>query len=357
MNWEKPEHSKTKANKAARDLIKNKFSSQEKIDRKQILDNFRASHGYPMQSMITHIRNKAFEIDKKAIVVRRLKRMPSILSKLKRYPNMQLTTMGDIGGLRVILKDMESVEVLYKKMKGSGTKNKLEKEYDYLKSPKDSGYRGIHLIYSYQGSKAEYKGLRVELQIRSQIQHYWATAVEVVGTFLKEPFKASSASPKNEEWLAYFERVSRAFACLEQGDEINTSLADTIFEQTISLRVFDVLSSLNYNRKDSLNCTRKFSGKKNVFYLMQLDIGMEITSIRSYSSWEEAYDEYLRIEKEIAEDETKDVVLVSAYSLKQLKKAYPNYFADIKLFLNNIGEVLTWADRNGITITKEDIEK
>ena len=42
-----------------------------------------------------------------------------------------------------------------------------------------SGYRGVHLIYRYNSDrKTEYNTLLIEMQLRSQLQHAWATAVE-----------------------------------------------------------------------------------------------------------------------------------------------------------------------------------
>lgn len=41
----------------------------------------------------------------------------------------------------------------------------------------------------------------------------------------------------------------------------------------------------------------------------------------------------------VGEDKT-DVVLVSASSAKELKKAYPNYFGDIKQFINKIENLM-----------------
>ena len=50
---------------------------------------------------------------------------------------------------------------------------------DYITTPKDSGYRGVHLIYRYYSDKNEtFNGLKIEVQIRTALQHAWATAVD-----------------------------------------------------------------------------------------------------------------------------------------------------------------------------------
>jgi putative GTP pyrophosphokinase len=56
-------------------------------------------------------------------------------------------------------------------------------KYNYVKSPKKTGYRGIHDIYEYNTTSKKgkpYKGLLLELQYRTRCQHAWATAVEVI---------------------------------------------------------------------------------------------------------------------------------------------------------------------------------
>ena len=121
---------------------------------------------------------------------------------------MSITSMGDIGGVRIILKNLIDVKQLVDKLLNDSTSNKLLFQKNYIENPKDSGYRSVHLTYSYEGIKEKYKGLRVELQIRSQIQHSWATAVEVAGTFLGENLKASQG---DRQWLEFFELVSQGF--------------------------------------------------------------------------------------------------------------------------------------------------
>ena len=61
--------------------------------------------------------------------------------------------MQDIGGCRVVLSDVKKVHALRDLLLDSKTKNELVKQDDYIENPKDSGYRGIHLIYKYKGKK------------------------------------------------------------------------------------------------------------------------------------------------------------------------------------------------------------
>ena len=100
--------------------------------------------------------------------------------------------MEDIAGCRAVVDSIDNVRDVYKSLKKSRTKNILVRERDYISKPKESGYRGVHLVFKYNCRKKEYHGMAVELQIRSKIQHSWATAVEIVGTFTKQALKAST---------------------------------------------------------------------------------------------------------------------------------------------------------------------
>jgi putative GTP pyrophosphokinase len=71
------------------------------------------------------------------------------------------------------------------------------KRYDYIAAPKETGYRSVHLIFKYRSQSSKHRawnGLRVEIQLRSRLQHAWATAVETVDTFTRQTLRRA------EEW-------------------------------------------------------------------------------------------------------------------------------------------------------------
>ena len=336
QNYSKFEYSKRQVIKASQRLVENNVSLEEKNEAIKILADFRSFHEYPMQSMINYFRKKSFEVDKNAIVVRRLKRIPSIINKLKRFETMKVTTMGDIGGVRIITSSLANVQKIKAKLLAGRTRNKLISEKDYLTQPKDSGYRGVHLTYGYRGKKQEYTGYRVELQIRSKIQHAWATAVEVVGTFLHENLKASQG---DERLLEFFKTASLVFARQEEAKPIDDELQNTLNQQVKNLQLFDAL--------ESFSIVAKHSDEKDGLYLIELNVEEKRVSSSYYkpSFLVEALETYRRIEQEASEDSNKDVVLVSAESLKELKKAYPNYFANTQLFVSQLREVLNLENK------------
>jgi len=101
---------------------------------------------------------------------------------------MQLSRMQDIGGVRAVVNSIKEVRALQSEYQDTKRfTHKLARENDYILDPKTDGYRGVHLVYKYNntlarnGLAAQYKGLAIELQIRTKLQHTWATAVETMG--------------------------------------------------------------------------------------------------------------------------------------------------------------------------------
>lgn len=175
-----------------------------------------------------------------------------------------------------------------------------------------------------------------ELQIRSQIQHSWATAVEIVDTFNKEQLKIGNGSP---EWYLFFKYVGNEFARLEKSNTFLPRPKEIVISEIIHLmKKLDVLQKFKFYTVS----TELISSKKASLYLMKLDvINQKVSSLR-FSSDEsvKANEIYLKSEKEFKDDPNVHVVLIETNSVTALKKAYPNYFADSVLFLKNLHKCL-----------------
>lgn len=139
MTWTKPKYNRTKVDDAGHILTELDASPESIEDALTILNNWRSSHGYPMNTFQARLRQKAKAIDPNSLVVQRLKRVPSIIKKLKRdqTKTMALSQMQDIAGCRAVLSYIEKVNQLieiYKKSRG--LKHKRIREKDYIKNPK-----------------------------------------------------------------------------------------------------------------------------------------------------------------------------------------------------------------------------
>lgn len=187
-----PGGSKSKVNEAGNKVRGNKPKWKDII----IIEEWRAAHRAVLNTFQAILRKRT--IYSKAMVAQRHKRRNTIYGKLRRFPKMQLARMDDVAGCRVIFPTLEELYGFRTELHKARFKHKRKNEtdkYDYIKNPKSTGYRGIHDVYSYDvNSEAgkNLKGLLVEIQYRTNIQHAWATAVEVIG-FITE------SQPKFEE--------------------------------------------------------------------------------------------------------------------------------------------------------------
>ena len=342
MDWIEPKNSKEEVKKAGKHLLSLVLSldveSQEFKWAIPIFHNWRSAHAFPMQIMLDLLRKNAIKIDKKAVVVQRLKRVRSIFLKLVREKNMSLSRMEDIAGCRAVVNSIDNVNHVYEALKKSRTRNILFRDRDYISNPKESGYRGVHLVFKYNGSKEKYRGMAVELQIRSKIQHAWATTVEVVGTFTKQALKASKGETI---WLDFFKYTSVEFSKLE-GCLMDSRYegVDTFSEMDKRIKELDLHERLLAFRV-ATEALSPNKGKGAGYFVLLLDLEKRFIRFTRYgkSQLSEATQFYNEQEEEHRDDANKDLVLVSAASVRELKKAYPNYFSDTNDFEQYLNEV------------------
>lgn len=181
-----------------------------------VVNHWRAAHSFPLNALQMNLRNNAEAVSNEAFVAQRLKRRTSIETKLERIPRLRLSELQDIGGCRAVLPTVGDALALVDRLRSSPMKHKRwKKDADYIAAPRKTGYRGIHLLYAYHTDNeqyAHYNGLRIEVQVRSRLQHAWATAVEIIGTFLNQELKAGVGDP---EWLRFFELMGTRIAWQE----------------------------------------------------------------------------------------------------------------------------------------------
>jgi len=337
----------------AGDILINESSSEEEINKAiEILDNWRAIHRYPMHILKKRLRNISESMDKESFTVQRLKRLPSIIKKLQRVyqgdkPTMKLSQMQDIAGCRAVMPTIKQARELYEKhyLKGD-IKHLKVNEKDYIITPKTDGYRSIHLIYRYNSDKEgkkDYNGLLVEVQIRSKLQHLWATAIEIVDFFTKQAIKSNEGQ---KEWIDFFMLVSSAFAIMEKtliipGTPKNKKeLYKQIKEQEKKLQVIRIMKGWTHAVKVFQEMSER---KLNLqFFLLELDVEDGKLNLRGYPKIleKQAIIDYNQAEKKNQGKRTYDVVLVGADTTKDLKKAYPNYFVDSEEFLEKLQKII-----------------
>jgi (p)ppGpp synthase/HD superfamily hydrolase len=104
--YPKPEYSRMDVNKAGEILI-NANSDQEYDWALAVINNWRTSHNFPLNTFQRRLRDVAKKINPESLIAQRIKRFASIKLKLELQPNMKMSQMQDLGGCRAILKDIQ----------------------------------------------------------------------------------------------------------------------------------------------------------------------------------------------------------------------------------------------------------
>lgn len=337
MAWARPEYGKSRVDVAGRTLINPDGSEAEIEESLEIINNWRSSHSYPLNTFQMGLRHAAEDVRGPWLVAQRIKRLPAIKLKLSLNPNMRLSQMQDIGGCRAVVETVSHVRDLVTHFEGSRSKQELKTPVtDYIQNPRQSGYRSVHLIYKYHSDNKKnepYGGLQIEMQLRSRLQHAWATAVETTGDFIGEALKSNLGS---EAWLQFFRLMAAAIALEENTNPIpgivgsETELKRELRTATANLNVIRTLQTFGQIAQTRIN----IAGAE-LFLIATDPLGkaVRITGFRRAQS-EKAMEQYATSEKVAAGTPGAQVVLVSVDSINKLRRAYPSYFLESRVFLN-----------------------
>lgn len=342
--WKTPEHTKKQINNAG-DTIRNKDSSKEDyLLALKIVDNWRSAHAYPLHVFYANLRRKATS-NPSILVAERLKRLDSIVAKLQREKGMQLYRMQDIGGCRMVFPTLEDVYKYSEDFQKSRIRHEWKKTNDYIKVPKASGYRSLHLIYRFKTDTPDKEvfnqyPMQIEIQFRTHLQHIWATALETIGLFTNQALKAGQGS---EAILRFFVVISSLFA-IKEGCPV---CPGTIADKAELISEIELLND-QYHILDMLRAIRVVIEKdgenvpdKRGYYVLQLDY--EKHFLRRWffkpSELEKANSLYDILEQHRG-DKPLDIVMVRAKSYATVKAAYPNYFLDIGEFIDLVEQYL-----------------
>jgi putative GTP pyrophosphokinase len=335
--YETPRYSKGRVDRAGQ-----RVGTPDQIDEDlEVLENWRAAHANILNTFKTLLYNRArhFAVQ----IAQRLKRRPTIVDKLTREPEMRLSRMHDIAGCRVIFSDLDDLHAFRKEMHEARFDHKRrgveDDRWNYIARPKDSGYRGVHDVYTYhvepkKGRAAEkqpWNGMLVEIQYRTKVQHAWATAVELAGLVTENNPKFDRGS---EDFIQYFRFVSEIFARVFEGeascfpDMSSDELIDRYYEYETRTHLLELFSQLKRS-DEGIDPARS---SILIFYRPTEENDFEERlEVKSYDSVNAAIDAYNKLEEELAE--VADIVLVGSRSGESIKSAYRNYFSDAEEFI------------------------
>jgi ppGpp synthetase/RelA/SpoT-type nucleotidyltranferase len=296
-----------------------------------------------------HINRMAKKVSDNYILARRLKRLPTIIDKLER-PTLdsntsnaiQLTRMQDIGGCRVIFETVDEVYACLERLKRSTSVHKIIAIDDRLTKPKVSGYRGIHVVFSCydndDDSTSPWKKHKIEVQLRTRLQHAWATCVEMIDIFEKTSLKTRMGGDEN--YREFFKLTANLMA-VDEGSTIYNEEQCLDFRLNLSqingslkligkLEDYKIASQVvGYGGKDK----KKLDGQMLILLQENLNGVDQFTVTREYFAKAKSHLAVAAYHKFENDPAYTVVVLVSVKSVEDLKKAYPNYFVDSSMFI------------------------
>lgn len=318
-----PGGSKSRVNRAG-DGVRTGSPSNEDLE---VIEAWRAAHRPVLNTFQAILRTRLR--GKNVIVAQRHKRKNTIFDKLQRLPTMQLSRMDDVAGCRIIFGNIQDLNEFRIEFHKSRFKHKMRNpidKYDYIKNPKNTGYRGIHDIYEYDVNSAtgrELKGLYIEIQYRTLVQHAWATAVEVVGFITESQPKFEKGDNRYHLAMAYAaEIIARAH---EQHNGPHPELSDRdVLEKFLEL---DNELSLMQTLRGLNQAHSTISDKRNSILIFSPEGDL---TVRSYRDATDALRELFELEKKMPGF---DIVLVRADSSEEVRTAFRNYFNDANEFV------------------------
>lgn len=325
-----PGGSKSRVNRAGNHVRDQRATSDDLL----AIDEWRAAHKVVLNTFQASLRNRTR--NENIVVAQRHKRRNTIFNKLLREPRMELARMDDIAGCRLIFESIDELNDFRKNFHRARFRHKRKNEadkYNYILKPKPTGYRGIHDVYSYDVNSKNgefYKGLLVEIQYRTLIQHAWATAVEVIGFITENQPKFQQGDKRYEHCMALASEIlARYFeGCYGPFPELsNEDLLKEFRALDNELHLIRNFTGLNSAESDA-------TANRNTILIFKPDGELETLSYRSES---DALRELFRLEKE---NPSLDVVLVKADTSEEIRMAFKNYFSDAKEFVRLLSQAM-----------------
>lgn len=335
-----------------------------------VLTYWRDAHVQPLFQAEQLLNKFVPKIDKDAFIAKRLKRVESVKKKLNLNKNrecgpMLLTTMQDIGGIRVVLTNHKKLYDLYKVLKNEACfkqKGNILKVTNYIDEPKEFGYRGIHLIAKFPNEYNQER--KIEFQLRTKLQHSWSTTLEIIDLFTGQNLKNDKGS---HLWKEFFRLVSDEFCVIENSDGFVSNQLDRIVKDYSDYLMTNDLSlsnclkiikfintplptangksiSIEHQVKGYADSLREINDqiqeqkKKVEFILLRLNVYTKELNIEFFekSEREQASKLYSLYEQTLSKNKNWVVAFVSTNAIGGLKEAYPNYFADSEVFWSYI---------------------
>ncbi len=286
----------------------------------EMLQALRLTYKDSLSIVFNTLDKLAHDIDKNCVCTYRIKRIESIISKLLRFPKMEVQRVADIAGCRCILTNTNQAIALFEKIKKLQDKLPFAitgdpDKHNYIKHPKEDGYRSIHLNVQLKDNSKKV----IEIQIRALEHHNWATLVEISDVIFDSKLK--EYGPKESPDLYEFHKI------LSKADNDFTIHDYTqIAEISGKYRYLEKIGSIFSTNTIELRQQRnKLKMKKICFFLISTgsDGKPLIEGFRNFDDAEAEYFDWFS-----NNPDNKNIVLthLNKTTFEKLSIAYSNYF-------------------------------
>ncbi len=319
-------HSKSRIDKAGQALAKGKARSEEElVELEGVFDDFRKEHLKPLTDLTIELQRWLTDYGAKYYIAQRLKRKPQIVRKLTRL-HVRLSQLQDIGGCRIIVADNRDVDRIQRFLTERLSKTTEIKITDYReKGRDDTGYRALHLLFTRNG-------LSLELQVRSQIQHYWAESIERTSVVYGHHLKEKEGDPRV---INYFKALSDVFYEIESGRQpapqskieidklrvtteeiIVASDSNKVFDSFVNEDIIKTLTAIESKRTGFNNWIMVFNWNTGSFTTWDIvDRDPELASAK--------YGDY---ERQFPAQHGFEVVMIGSSDVATVRETHSHYF-------------------------------
>lgn len=148
--WAVSRYSKKQVKRAGETVASPFSSDEEKADAATVVNYWRSLHRHPLQCLFDDL-DGALDDAPGYGIAGRIKKFDTIRDKLSRKNSISnLAAMYDVAGCRIVVPDLralhEACQTLYQI---PACDTEWSDRHNYIISPKDSGYRGRHLLFRY----------------------------------------------------------------------------------------------------------------------------------------------------------------------------------------------------------------
>lgn len=259
------------------------------------------------------------------IVTGRIKRMDSIIKKLRRTNKQyHLHQLDDIAGIRIITnsyeQSLEVIDKIYRRYRSQVIKRK-----DYRCNPNNGGYRALHLVLKIP---KEPRDIRIEIQVRTRREHAWASLVEILDTIQNTSIKTQPEGIYGEDshqnipaMRRLLSDLSTIFYDIEHKEHINRSM----IVQTVRSDYFKKIAKILNAIRCSTFPINKIPKSVTRVHLLILHVDRQEIEVMNIDGdyADELFLKYNNYQPDSNPDSMTDAVLMLSNNSKNVAIAFP----------------------------------